>query len=171
MVGLGRRDFLLYWLHCRICRHGHRGIGPHFVACSFSLARTLLVLMLAFACAAAGFIAGSPLWCAAWLAAMAMLAGVSSYRASQSTSAARTAYLIMAAIASVGILQGAGATHPWTGSWLIGLAWTEASSGNGWLTWYGASAIGIYYAVCWSTASFVGGAVAWLIFGAWRIKR
>lgn len=133
----------------------------------FSLG-ALLVIVLFVACAAAGFVAGSPLWWAIWLAALGLLAGLSAYRAMGSRPAVRAACFITATIAAAGVVHATVAGHPWTGSWLIGLAWTEATSGNGWFTWYGASAIGIYYAICWATASLIGGTVAWLIFATQR---
>src|SRR5690242_15013762 len=96
----------------------------------FQFSLKWLLVVLGFACAAAAFRAGSPLWWAIWLMGLGLLAGVQVYRVKRSQPDARAAYFTRASIAGVGVLHNAVARHPWTGSWLIGLAWTEATAGS-----------------------------------------
>lgn len=122
--------------------------------------RTLLLVSGCVACAAAATVNASPLWWLVSIFALSLL-GVLSTRAYLGTS--RPACLVMAAIAGIGAVHTIGAKYPWTGSWMVGLAWHEATAGNGWFAMYGPSALGIFYALCWAAFAIVSGGAVWLI--------
>lgn len=122
----------------------------------FSL-RGLLVGAAACAAATAAVAYGSPFWWLMCVLALALLAGISAYRLRCSSENGLAASVVVTVIGGIGLVQIAIARHPWTGSWLMGLAWREAATGNGTFTEYGASALGILYSLCWMVAALAGG--------------
>lgn len=128
----------------------------------FSL-RGLFVLLAACSIELAAFIYASPFGWLMSVAVLVTLVGASARGIGHANSARRAARIAVIVMGGVGFVHLSIAGHPWTGSWLLRLTWEEVTAGSGWFTVYGASAVGIYYTLLWTTAAVMAGGVVGLV--------